>query len=389
MRRLLRNIKFGMEQWKYRKGQIIFLALQIIVSYIMLCYMFHNYDSFCRLNHQIEYLLDGKEIYQWRDMNDTEWYSKLSGSEYNKSFQELFAILQKAENEMLVVNNRYCTSINEVDIDIVEATDDFFDKYRLKGTFTQEEISDIFSINYNTLQEEEEMIKPVVAGASFAKQYEVGDVISDDFGLKYRIVAFLQKGEVYSMPTQSKELLGMDEILVTPIYIDITDNEDIMEFLYSSLIITENGQLLSDVEDKNYELKLLDGYFVSYSDQLNVVKRDTQEAMLLFGSFGIMLFAFSIIGTMGMLVQLLQEYEYEYGVNMLCGADIYDIFTRLIFQISMIVLVGLCITVGIFGFGKPFWYILGLAIASIVFIYGYSWKKLKTSTILSSLRSRS
>ena len=389
MKRLSRNIRFGLEQWKFRKGQIIFLALQIILSFLMLCYMFQNFYSYLKLNEQITHLMDGKEIYLWVDDNDMEWSYELDGDKYNESFRKLLNVVNDANIEILVVNNICCTSIEDEQVDLIEVTPQFFSEYGLKGTFAEKDIQRYFSMNYKTFEEEEQIIKPVVAGAAYDKQYDIGDIILDDVGLQYQIIGFLDKGEVYSMPRQDKELMPMEHVLVTPIYIDLTDNDDIMMYLSSCQFLVEDRQELAEIEDTNYELKLLDGRFISYSNQLKYIQEDTQEAMVLFGGFGALLFVFSFIGIVGMMIQLLQEYEYEYGVNMLCGADMYDTFIRLVFQITLLVLMGLCITLAVFGFGKPFFHILELAVVCVALIYVYSFRKLKASSILNNLRSRS
>lgn len=388
MKRVLRNIRFGLEQWKFRKGQIIFLALQIILSFLMLCYMFQNFYSYLKLNEQITHLMDGKEIFLWLDDNDNEWFDELLEEKYNESFRTLLDVVNETKAEVIVVNNICCTSIEDRQVELIEVTPQFFSKYGVKGTFAEKDIQKYFSMNYKTLEEEEQIKKPVVAGAAYAKQYDVGDIIVDDAGLQYQIIGFLDKGEVYSMPRQDKEMMSMENVLVTPIYIDLTDNDDIMMYLYSCQFLVEDRQELAEIEDTNYELKLLDGHFISYSNQLKYIQKNTQEAMVLFGGFGALLFLFSFIGIVGMMIQLLQEYEYEYGVNLLCGADLYDIFIRLVFQITLLVLMGLGITLVVFGFGRPFLHIFGLAAVCVALIYAYSFRKLKASSILNNLRSR-
>lgn len=387
MNRLLRNIRFGLEQWNFRKGQITFLALQTILSFVMLCYMFQNFYSYLKLNEQITHLMDGKEIFLWTSSNDNEWLYELDEEKYNKSFRTLIEVINETEAEIVVVNNSSVTAVKDEQVEIIEVTSEFFSKYQLKGDYSEADIQKYFTINYKTLEEEEQMIKPVVAGAAYAKQYKTGDIIVDDAGLKYQIIGFLDKGEVYSMPRQDKELMSTEHVLVTPVYIDLTDNDDIMTYIASCQFVVEDRQVLSEIEDTNFQLKLMDGYFISYSNQLSVIEADTQEAMLLYGGFGALLFLFSFIGIVGMMIQLLQEYEYEYGVNMLCGADIYDIFIRLVFQITLLIVVRLGITLAVFGFGKPFLHILGLAAVCVGLLYVYSWKRLKSSSILKNLRS--
>ena len=165
-----------------------------------------------------------------------------------------------------------------------------------------------------------------MAGVYFREDYDLGDHITDDFGQQYEIIGFMEKWETYAMPTQAKEPYSLDQTLAMPVFVDISDNGGIMEYLYSCQFIIEEQQELKEIEDVNFELGLLDGYFVSYREQLEVARNDTREGMFLFGMFGVMLFLFSMVGMIGMLIQLFMEYEYEYGIHMLCGAKEKDIF---------------------------------------------------------------
>ena len=63
----------------------------------------------------------------------------------------------------------------------------------------------------------------------------------------------------------------------------------------------------------NRELHLMDSYFVSYRSQLQIVQNDILESMILFGGFGSVLVCFFILGICGMIIQLIHDYQYEYG----------------------------------------------------------------------------
>lgn len=225
-----------------------------------------------------------------------------------------------------------------------------------------------------------------MAGVYFKGKYHLGDCIADDFGQQYEIIGFMEKGMSYAMPTQDKEPFALDKALVTPVCVNVSDNGEIMEYLYSCQFITEDKQGLKEIEDVNFKLGLLDGYFVSYKEQLSVVKNDTREGMLLFGSFGILLFFFSVIGMTGMLVQLFMEYEYEYGVHMLCGAQEKDFFIRLVFQVTVLIGIGLGVTLVCFGFGRAWADVAVLACMCLAAIYIYSYRRIRNISILGKIR---
>ncbi len=137
----------------------------------------------------------------------------------------------------------------------------------------------------------------------------------------------------------------------------------------------------------NRELHLMDSYFVSYRSQLQIVQNDILESMILFGGFGSVLFVFSILGICGMIIQLIRDYQYEYGVNLLCGAEIKDIFIRLVFQVSLLIVTGICMAFLMAGNSPAFWSVFLMAVACLLMLYFYSWKKLNRENVIVCLRS--
>lgn len=384
---LIKNIKLSFEQWKSKKGQMILLTLQIVASFLCIGFIFQQFYSYQILKNQIINCMGEKEIYKLRDMNDVSWDSQLSDQRYNEDFNILLNTVINSKTEILTVNTDYVTRFENKSINIIEVSPEFFSKYQLKGNYDQDEINDNFNINLlDDIKDVE--VKPAVVGYYFSKKYKIGDIVSDNYGQSYKIMGFLKKGSVYAMPTQSKDLYEMDENIITPVYIDCSDNTSIMRYLFSCQFFVNERNELNDIENMNNQLKLMDTYFGSYTRQLSIIKNDVMEAIILYGSFGIILLIFSLIGITGMIIQIIQEYQYEYGVNMLCGATIYDIFFRISFQLSMIILAGIIISF-IFFFGKKSLInVIGMAFVCIIFLNIYGWKKLKSETILQSLRSR-
>lgn len=387
VKKYFQNFGFAMEQWKSHKGQILFLAVQIISSFLLLAYMFQMFYSYQQFDRQITRLMGEKEIFIWRDRNDNGWQEELLEEKYHESFLTLLDAFLEREQEILVVNNQYSTFFQDEEIENLSVSASFFQEYGIEGDFSQEKIEENFQADF--LEEEEFLhrgIIPAVAGAYFREDYDLGDCITDDFGQQYEIIGFMEKGETYAMPTQDKEPYPLDKTLVMPVCVDISDNGGIMEYLFSCQLITEDRQELKGIEDVNFELGLLDGYFVSYREQLEVVRSDTREGMLLFGMFGVILFLFSMVGLIGMLIQLFMEYECEYGIHMLCGAKEKDIFIRLVFQVTLLMLFGLCVAFAVFGFGKPWFDMVILALFCLAVIYLYSYRRILQISIIKKIR---
>ena len=380
------NIKLSFEQWKFRKLQFIFLAVQIIFSFLLVCFIFQQFFSNGQLMSQMQKYMGTGDIYVLWNNNEPEWEQELEKDKYNRKFRKLINKARTANADILVLNNEYETSIKEKSTNLLYVTPDFFDRYGITGDFSDREIHELFCTRFVENIETEKLL-PAIAGADFQHEYKKGDIIQEDSGEQYRIVGFLKKGSYYAVPTQSRNLENMDHTLLVPVTVDLSDNVSIMEYLrYSQFTVKDRSELLG-IEDMNRELHLMDSYFVSYSSQLQIVQNDILESIILFGGFGSILFIFSMLGISGMIIQLIHDYQYEYGVNLLCGAEIKDIFIRLVFQVSLLIVTGVCMAFFMAGNRPAFWSVFLMAVVCLLMLYFYSWKKLNRETVIISLRS--
>ena len=380
------NIKLSFEQWKFRKLQFIFLTVQIIFSFLLVCFIFQQFFSNRQLMSQMQKYMGKGDIYVLWNNNEPEWEQELEKDKYNRKFRELINKVRTTNVDILVLNNEYETSIKEKSTNLLYITPDFFDRYGITGDFSDREIHKLFCTQF-VENVETEKILPAIAGADFRHEYKKGDVIQGDSEEQYRIVGFLKKESYYAVPTQSRNLESMDHALLMPVRVDLSDNVSIMEYLrYSQFAVKDRSELLG-IEDMNRELHLMDSYFVSYRSQLQIVQNDILESMILFGGFGSVLFVFSILGICGMIIQLIHDYQYEYGVNLLCGAEIKDIFIRLVFQVSLLIVTGICMAFLMAGNSPAFWSVFLMAVACLLMLYFYSWKKLNRENVIVCLRS--
>ena len=380
------NIKLSFEQWKFRKLQFIFLAVQIIFSFLLVCFIFQQFFSNRQLMSQMQKYMGKGDIYVLWNNNEPEWEQELEKDKYNRKFRELINKVRTTNVDILVLNNEYETSIKEKSTNLLYITPDFFDRYGITGDFSDREIHELFCTRF-VENIETEKVPPAIAGADFRHEYKKGDVVQEDSGEQYRIVGFLKKESYYAVPTQSRNLESMDHALLMPVTVDLSDNASIMEYLrYSQFAVKDRSELLG-IEDMNRKLHLMDSYFVSYRSQLQIVQNDILESIILFGGFGSILLIFSMLGISEIIIQLIHDYQYEYGVNLLCGAEIKDIFIRLVFQVSLLIVAGVCMVFLMAGNSPAFWSVFLMAVVCLLLLYFYSWKKLNRETVIISLRS--
>lgn len=335
---------------------------------------------------QMQKYMGKGDIYVLWNNNEPEWEQELEKDKYNRKFRELINKVRTTNVDILVLNNEYETSIKEKSTNLLYITPDFFDRYGITGDFSDREIHELFCTRF-VENIETEKVPPAIAGADFRHEYKKGDVVQEDSGEQYRIVGFLKKESYYAVPTQSRNLESMDHALLMPVTVDLSDNASIMEYLrYSQFAVKDRSELLG-IEDMNRKLHLMDSYFVSYRSQLQIVQNDILESIILFGGFGSILLIFSMLGISGIIIQLIHDYQYEYGVNLLCGAEIKDIFIRLVFQVSLLIVAGVCMVFLMAGNSPAFWSVFLMAVVCLLLLYFYSWKKLNRETVIISLRS--
>lgn len=183
------NIKLSFEQWKFRKLQFIFLSVQIICSFLLVCFIFQQFFSNRQLMSQMQKYMGKGDIYVLWNNNEPEWEQELEKDKYNRKFRELINKVRTTNVDILVLNNEYETSIKEKSTNLLYITPDFFDRYGITGDFSDREIHELFCTRF-VENIETEKVPPAIAGADFRHEYKKGDVVQEDSGEQYRIVGF-------------------------------------------------------------------------------------------------------------------------------------------------------------------------------------------------------
>ena len=87
-----------------------------------------------------------------------------------------------------------------------------------------------------------------------------------------------------------------------------------------------------------------------------------------------------------MIIQLIVNHEYEYAINMLCGANFGDIYFRVVFQSVCLIGSSVLISFAFFGNTKAFRNIVVISIVCLAGLLIFSFLKLKSETIISKIR---
>lgn len=386
MKRFLCNIGHSFSLWKSHTAEMIFKSLQIFVSLLLIGFMVHQYTSYQALYQQIQHLMQQKDVYVLWDCNDNEWSGHIERSNYTKSWNHLLDTIINSNLKRLVVDNEQPVDISDREAEVIRTNENFFQFFEISISEKETNWETYFKTYFESEEEWKKKTKPAIVGAAYRKDYKLGDCITSDSGERFLIKGFLKKNQSYALPTQSKEMVSLNRALIIPVNIDKNEVYSIQAYIKYCLYITKGRETLSDIEQVNREEKLNDGYFCSYRKQLVNVKRDTIEGILQYGTFGVILFVFSIIGFLGMLIQLMMECEKEYAVHLLCGAQIKDILLRLLFQIGLLLLCGDILCFIVFYNGQVRLAVSLLSLISFLLFFLYSTLRLHSESIMQKLR---
>lgn len=386
---MTRNLKFCMRQLKREWMDFLLKMLQISISLFFLGALIHSFSQQQALQKQVIALQGEKTLYVLRDNNSDKYWSKLMNyKSYNQSFVKLTETVLKMDTEFIIMNNIMATQLDNEQVDVIEVTPNFFQKYGIWGSFDKRALEEKFQIQKGRWEDTESLKKPVILGNAYRKKYHLGDSLKDGSGNEYYIIGFLDAHQFYATPVQGIEMNSLDTALLTPVYINEADNESMYNFLYSCQFLVDDKSELEQLLQINQKEKLLDTWVQSYASQLERVKEVYMNATVMEGILGISLFFFAFIGMICTMIQRLEDRAYEYTVNFLCGARRREILFRIIFEYLLSIFIGDILCFVIFGKSFAFLMILLLTIICMTILYVFARCRMDSVNLTEGLRSR-
>lgn len=386
---MTRNLKFCMRQLKREWMDFLLKMLQISISLFFLGALIHSFSQQQALQKQVIALQGEKTLYVLRDNNSDKYWSKLmSHKSYNQSFVKLTETVLQIDTEFIIMNNIMATQLDNEQVDVIEVTPNFFQKYGILGSFDEKVLEEKFQIQKGRWEDTESLKKPVILGNAYRKKYHLGDSLKDGSGNEYYIIGFLDAHQFYAAPVQGIEINSLDTALLTPVYINEADNESMYNFLYSCQFLVDDKSELEQLLQINQKEKLLDTWVQSYASQLERVKEVYMNATVMEGILGISLFFFAFVGMICTMIQRLEDHAYEYTVNFLCGARRREILFRIIFEYLLSIFTGDILCFVIFGKSFAFLMILLLTIICMAILYIFARCRMDSVNLTQGLRNR-
>lgn len=387
---MIRNIKYSLIQLKNDKMNFFLKILQMVFSLLILGLIISGFENNYQIIKKINHIRAGKEAFiLWdsssEDYRDTLYHTPGNDIKTRKVIDELL----NADTEFIVFNNVLSNTIQGKQVEIIQVTPNFFDRYSIRGDFDMELVEKQFHIhtveNYDYSQNK----NIAIVGSDYKKKYKIGDTIRDDYNSSsYEIIGFLDSNQSYIRPSEGKELNSLDNAIIMPVFIDLKSVDDMLLFLLSCQFLVDDISELDSIMKIINEDKVMDTYLRSYTTQLEFMSKEYSNEFLIESILGGSLLLFAFLGMLCTMIQRIVDNAYEYAVNLLCGARIWDIYARIMFEFVMIIMTGVLVSVWVYGFNLASYVIVLIALICFALVSVFAIKKIDFGSLVENIRSR-
>ena len=379
-----RNIKFTISILRNEWLSVVLKVLQMLLAFILVGSMMCDIIECRKAVSNINRLIDKKESIGLSNDESTKYENILYEGYKQAELKQFVNKIFDLDNKVSIVNNINNKKIDRNMVELVQVTSDFFENYNIKTDVDDSEITKEF-ILHKIESENEAVVIPVIAGGNYNRKYKKGDVISDSEGYEYKIIGFAEKKQEYILPLQGKEMNSLDDSFICPIYVDMTDSSSMCEFVWSCQFVDLGNQKLNDLLDYNNKNQVLDFHIINYKNQMEYIKKDYVNGIALEGFFAICLFVFSLVGMISTMIIRVIDNAYEYSVNLLCGATMKDIYSRITYEFLFIICVGVFVSLCIYQLSIASICIVILAVVCYLFICFYLRRKVRFESLVNNL----
>ncbi|SHH86211.1 ABC transporter permease [Virgibacillus chiguensis] len=183
---------------------------------------------------------------------------------------------------------------------------------------------------------------PVVLGYSYKKYMDIDDEFTDVDNQKYKVFGFLQDGQTFVDISFGEGVIGLNDVILTPIDVTAVDNlfmngnYDYETYIENSTIILKNRNDIKELQDIVERSNTYIYNFNTVEGVSGYMEKSTQESVsiFLFLSILIIIFASSlvIINTLGFIRRNIRNFS----IHIFCGATKKDIALRIFLQIFIV-----------------------------------------------------
>lgn len=377
-----RQLSFWLDDIWNHKAELLFNFIQIAISFCLLFFIVNEYLDYETSREMIDSLTEQQNIYTLKDMTDDKKSEELiNDASRNADFREMADFVDGLDCAKVAVDSSGFAVIGNEEVPVLAVSGQFFSVYDI-AVSSPEKVGSAFSGSDPGTSD----VLPAVVGNAYRKQYKEGDRIRTDTGETFEIAAFLDKGQGLILPMQGKELLSLDDYIITPIQPDRDDNLSLMMYILSHQFFADDEDVVKAVADKSNSMGLLDLTIKDYTSQMTAVRQDIVDELVLIGSFTCILLFFAFVGIMGTVLHMIEEYQYEYAVNMICGACRGDIYWRIGMHVFFLLISAAVIPVVIGCANRASLLVLAFALIGAALCFAYVVMSIRKLSIIDIVR---
>lgn len=363
---ILKNLNFAFESIFDKLFFTIIIIIQLVVSLYFIHSGVYSVDTQLQEIQRIEKIFNIKNICSMQNTDElsTLMSIKLKEDDILERFKEFNAFLENSpkfksitynNDAILVQNFKNCGEFKNNNIPeknfnnklyegllSINGDKSFFDTFKFdisSGRFFEDN-------DFNSSE-----ITPIILGYNYKNYFCLGDIVNyfDEYQnceKKLKVIGFLQKDCYFYQHTLSPDsVFNLNDYIVFPIKpINNTIDQENLKINYlnkfsDTMIISDKDSftLQNLIQNKSNDLNLINIQIKSGESMINSYKdiANTQK------KFSICIFLIIIFFTSTNIIATYTNYvvkrKKQFGIHILCGATIEDIFQRIFMEICILI----------------------------------------------------
>ncbi|GKU77289.1 FtsX-like permease family protein [Paenibacillus sp. L3-i20] len=379
----MRNITFAIHSLSRRVGFMIIAVLQISVSLILLYSSIQINEGLNRSNNTVVNYFDKREIYT---LSNNEEYQKDLFNDVKPISYEKFNNYLKTSTDFVHISyqgDRLMVKDFRNSDDFVMTTQYFLEDQGNKYVAANALIIEANYIKYFPLKvsegrsfsetdfthNNEEQTVPVLLGGNYKYLFSIGDIWehkNEQTGVisKLKIIGFLESNQFFTdakLPLNN--IKNLENYIVFPkneIRLNISNDDKVQKqqninyklnlynhIMHSMVLITQeerHKQIIQEITETSREMGFYDIRGINAMNQLEKHKKLYQEQTTIINALFVIIIVISSIGIVSnMLYSIMKRYN-EFGIHILTGASIFDIVSRIIYEVLVLIIISLILT---------------------------------------------
>jgi len=388
---ILGQFKYALKDISANKLSYSILCLQMIVVLLLTGFVSLQLINANNYNKSLE-KLDGKQAYISIDKTTAEKISYLLNNEQEsiEKMKELYLFMRNNSKTRYYTIISYLMPEKHNGRQVVEyiANEEFFDIFNQEVIAGRKFISKDFEIKNGTI--------PILVGYNLKDKYQLNNIyeITDSITgetQKYKVVGILKLNSSFvDLNNQQTNFTYFNDGYIRPLNENmiVTYNDfSVLDMVINNTVFISNNELdVNSIKNKSDELGLFSLEFITLDESLKIIKEREKQLIVYEIIILSIILIFSLMGIISALLEMVSKNMPEYYIHLKCGATHFLIISRIIIQISLVMIISYIPVIVIFKFSLATLYTFIFTLIIIFFTLIFPVWKLKNSDISDNLR---